>query len=155
MLKIKNILKISLPVMAMSVGIAHADVALQLTTPLTVLQEVGPIHLGTPANAGGQATFNYDKTTHILSYSIRFANLSGAPTMAHFHLGPKGSAGPVIQMICGGGMAATCPAQNSGQVAGTWQVPDQYVQPLLSGGVFVNFHTDLNPAGEIRGQISQ
>lgn len=155
-LNLKNALKISLPALAM-LGQAHANTMtkpLQLLTPLAVSQEPGPINPLTPEAAGGEGLFIYDKSSHILHYKINFYGLSGAPTMAHFHLGPKHSNGPVIQMICGEGMSMLCPKQNSGVVEGSWKVPDEDVKSLLSGGIFVNFHTQLNPAGEIRGQLA-
>lgn len=156
-LGLKRALKTGLPILALTLGVAHAnDIGqpISLTTPLTVSQEVGPIDPATPKTAQGQGIFIYDPSSHILSYSIRYSGLSGVPTMAHFHLGARHNAGPVIQMICGSGMAATCPSENSGQVQGNWKVPDEDIKPLLSGNVFVNFHTKLNAAGEIRGQLS-
>lgn len=156
-LLLKRTLKISLPVLALTLGVAHAkgiNQPIPLTTPLTVSQEVGPIDPSTPKEAQGQGIFIYNPVSHILNYSIRYSGLSGAPTMAHFHLGARHSAGPVIQMICGSAATMACPAQSSGQVQGDWKVPDEDIKPLLSGGVFVNFHTKLNAAGEIRGQLS-
>jgi hypothetical protein len=157
LLNLKRTLKSSLPILALTLGAAHANALAQpisLTIPLTVSQEVGPIDPSTPKTSQGQGNFVYDPSSHILSYNIRYSDLSGAPTMAHFHLGARHNAGPVIQMICGAGMSMACPSGNSGQVQGNWKVPDADIQALLSGNVFVNFHTKLNAAGEIRGQLS-
>lgn len=143
----------SLLLLTLSCGLAQASSPIPISTPLNPSQEVGPISPSTPQKANGEGVFVYDKTTHILAYQIHFSNLSGAPTMAHFHFGPAHENGPVIQMICGAAMSVPCPGNNSGNVQGTWSVPEQYIQPLLLGKVFVNFHTTLNPAGEIRGQL--
>lgn len=153
---LKNRLKKSLPILALSLGVAHANIGgqpLLFLTSLTASQEVGPIDPATPKMAHGEGIFMYDPESHILSFSLHYAGLSSAPSMAHFHLGALHNNGPAIQWICGTGATITCPAQNSGQIQGTWNVPVNDIKPLLSGGVFVNFHTTLNAAGEIRGQL--
>lgn len=129
-----------------------------LTATLTVAQEVPPPNMATPQTARGAAVLLFDPTTNTLHFTLAYTGLSGAAVAAHFHNGAVGAAGPVVQTICGpqsqNPLLGACPAQNSGFLTGTWTVPANLVQALLTGGLYVNVHTQLNPAGEIRGQIT-
>ncbi len=129
-----------------------------LTATLTVAQEVPLPNMATPPTARGAAVLLFDPQTNTLYFSLAYAGLSGAAVAAHFHNGGVGTAGPVVQTVCGpqpqNPLLGACPAQNSGFLTGTWTVPADLVQALLTGGLYLNVHTQLNPAGEIRGQIN-
>jgi hypothetical protein len=128
-----------------------------LTAALTTAQEVPPPNSATPATAGGAAVVLLDPATNTLNFTLAYKGLSGAITAAHFHNGAAGSAGPVVQTICGpqnqSPLLGACPAAPNGFLTGLWTVPANLAQIVLSGGLYVNIHTGLNPAGEIRGQI--
>lgn len=129
-----------------------------LTATLTVAQEIPLPAMATPPTARGAAVLLFDPATNTLNFTLAYAGLSGAAVAAHFHNGAVGAAGPVVQTICGpqnqNPLLGACPAPNSGFLTGTWVVPANLVQTLLNGGLYLNVHTQLNPAGEIRGQIN-
>ncbi|HSR18037.1 MAG TPA: CHRD domain-containing protein, partial [Ignavibacteriaceae bacterium] len=64
--------------------------------------------------------------------------------MAHFHYGPAGVGGPVIQPIT---------FSDSGS-SGTWSgFADSIVAQILLNRLYFNVHTANHGPGEIRGQI--
>ena len=94
----------------------------------------------------GSLTATYDTTTKKLTWTVTYANLSGPPFAAHFH-GPAGPGkeAPVEVPVTVGpsplqGSATLTPAQE---------------KDLLDGNVYFNIHTQANPKGEIRGQVSK
>jgi plastocyanin len=109
----------------------------------------------TPATGTGYFELNAAQTE--LSYHITYVNLTGAATAMHFHKNKAGEAGPVVKLICGAGGPA-CPGAQ-GTVAGVWKSTDaqplspDMIAALKAGELYVNVHTAVNPAGEIRGQI--
>lgn len=137
-------------------------VAIPVTAPivlaaqLSVPQEASQTSANTPADATGGGVFLFNPQTDVLSYAVVYAGLSGNPTMAHFHLGAATTNGPILQTICGmpaPTLAGACPSATAAMISGTWSVPKDEVKSLLEGKVYVNFHTTLNPNGEIRGQL--
>jgi len=85
-------------------------------------------------------------------------------TMAHLHLGAEGENGPVIADFLNNGsielvgstrrINAQLDASNLvGPLAG--QTLSSLVEAIREGNVYVNIHTDRNPAGEVRGQLSE
>lgn len=128
------------------------------------------------SKAGGTGVFSFDPKTHTLKYAITFMGLSGVPLMAHFHLGAAGQEGPIVQTLCGqppansvalGSSAkaldgSVCPKENYGFISGSYKLNGnkalkmteaQEVQALMDDKLYINFHTCLNEAGEIRGQV--
>ena len=100
------------------------------------------------AAPSGSGSFTLDPVTKVISGSITTSNVTGA-NAAHIHDGDVGVAGPVVV-----GLVQSSP--------GTWSVPantapltDAQIARLNVGGYYVNVHTTLNPAGEIRGQLTQ
>jgi hypothetical protein len=102
-----------------------------------------------PTNGSGEGTFTLNAARIQLTYRITARDLTGPVTLAHFHRGPAGEAGPPVETI------TERVQEDNGQVTvnGTWNVTSQNVDDLLDGNIYVNLHTDANPAGEIRGQI--
>lgn len=126
-----------------------------LTATITTTQEVPTPTVTTPAIGAG--VFVFDPTTNTLNFTIAYKGLSGAATAIHFHNGAPGAAAPVVQTICGApapALLGACPTNNGGFLTGTWTVPAALVPVLLAGGLYVNIHTGMNAAGEIRGQIN-
>lgn len=83
-------------------------------------------------------------------------------TAAHIHVGQPGEDGDVVAQLFSGDPAGEfngllaegviTEADLTGPLTGDM---DGLVQMLESGGLYVNVHTVVNPAGEIRGQITQ
>jgi hypothetical protein len=100
-------------------------------------------------SATGTISGTFDPNTNILTYTINWTGLSGPPTGAHFH-GPadRNTAAPVLIPI-----ALPSGAGVSGTVTGTATLNDQQKSQLIGELIYYNIHTDVNPGGEIRGQV--
>jgi len=121
--------------------------AVNFSATLDGSQEVPPVV--TAASGSGTLMLNESRTE--LSFSIIASGLSGTVTGAHFHRGPMGEDGPVVQDI------TSMVVESGGQVTleGVWQVNENDVEELLDGNIYVNLHTAINPDGEIRATIQQ
>ena len=89
-----------------------------------------------------------------LKYSIKVINLSSELTAAHFHQGGVGVNGPILRPI------EFIQRGTSWVAKGFWNSKDQAnplnskaVALLLTGGIYINVHTEQNAPGEVRGQI--
>lgn len=103
-----------------------------------------------PANTSagtGAADIDYDAASKKLSWKVTYSGLSGPATAAHFH-GPA-EAGK------NAGVAVAIPNQATSPVEGSATLTDAQAADLLAGKYYVNIHTQANPAGEIRGQVTK
>jgi hypothetical protein len=92
----------------------------------------------------GVGEFTYDDVTNQLQYWISFGGMSGAPTVAHFH----GPAGPGMDAGIEFGIPdLTSPSTGTATLTATQETH------LLSGLMYVNYHTAMCTGGEIRGQV--
>jgi hypothetical protein len=103
-----------------------------------------------PVPPSGSATFVLRQDGITLDYTISASNLSGPLTAVHFHNGPAGEAGPVVfdisSKIVQNGASAT--------IADNLTLTEEQLADLRAGNYYVNLHTALNGAGEIRGQVN-
>ena len=126
----------------------------------------------TPGTAVFLAEINDERTQ--IDYELEYQTLRGTPTQAHIHLAQEGVNGGVMLFVCtnlGNGPVGTpaCPVPE-GTVTGTWTedsvipIPNQginggplalkrVIKAMRTGTAYLNLHTDLFPAGELRGQI--
>lgn len=100
----------------------------------------------------GSLSGTYDSILNTFSFSWSVQGLLGTPSApgAHIHLGAAGATGPVL-------FGFNNP-DGSWALSGSavWEgLSSDDVDALFSEGLYANFHTDLFPAGEIRGQIRQ
>ena len=127
----------------------------EFATNLTGKQEVPPMD----TQATGEAVFVPDLPRN---ETIDFwANATGiqAATMGHIHSGAQGENGPVIVTLFEFDSpqdnvteSGTIAANNlEGQMQGK-TIPD-LITAMKNGSMYVNFHTEKNSNGEIRGQI--
>ena len=106
-----------------------------------------------PAKPGpGSGTFDidYNQSTRILTYTVKWNSLTGNVTGFHIHgSADKFTNAPVLQNFTG------YPTTPSGTYTGTLLVDGVVIkeEDLFRGGFYINIHTALNPGGEIRGQI--
>jgi hypothetical protein len=129
-----------------------------------------PLALSTTGHGEFRAKIS-DQTQEI-AYELSYANLEGTVTQAHIHLGSRSQAGGIFVFLCtnlGNGPAGTqaCPAAPAtitgiirpadiigpvaqGISAGEF---DEVIQAIRAGATYVNVHSTLYPAGEIRSQI--
>ncbi len=109
-----------------------------MTARLDGLQEVPPV----PTPATGIALVSYDRPTRTLTYYVQHSVAS--PTVAHIH-GPAGegtNAPPVITFA-----SAVSP------IRGDAVLSPAEARDLEDGRYYINVHSVLFPAGEIRGQL--
>lgn len=126
------------------------------TATLNTTNEVPAPQIPPTIQPRGQLNAKLTMTpVYTLDYQISVENLSGPPISAHFHHGPPNQAGPIVKTI------SLQQLDNRWYGEGQWKATDsepltlEYLQMLLSGNIYVNVHTNLNPNGEIRGQLVQ
>ena len=136
---------------------AHAQ-TLIYTATLSGSNEAPPV----PATgAGGLATITLNLTAQTLDWVVDVFNLPSGVTAGHIHAGGVGVAGPVVVnftvptgssndfCITGTARPADVVARQP-QGVNTWE---DLVQAILTGHAYVNVHSQVNPGGEIRGQL--
>lgn len=103
-----------------------------------------------PATGTLEGTYNNSTNTFEFSWTIT-PELIGMPASpgAHIHDGDFGETGPIVFGF--NEPDGTWPL--SGEATWTDLTPDE-ITNLFDGGLYVNFHTDEFPSGEIRGQIN-
>lgn len=139
-------------VLAVLLIAASAQAQIHLTAALTGADEFPAV----VTTANGTGSFVLSEDWSELKYVVTYQGLSGTLTAGgHFHTGTPGRTGPVVKSIAFTGD----PASNT--VSGSWKTTDAtqpltqaLVESLLTGRVYVNFHTAANPSGEIRGQVN-
>jgi hypothetical protein len=154
-------------------GIVAAAVATggghKISERLSGYQET-PLTLSTTGHGKFNATIaRFDDR---IEYRLSYAELEGSVTQAHIHLGQRATSGGISVFLCtnlGNGPAGTqaCPAAPA-TVTGTIRPADvigptgqgisagQYdelLDAINAGVTYVNVHSTLYPAGEIRAQI--
>lgn len=123
------------------------------TFPGNIFAPLGGINEVPPVTTSGQgfAWFDFDDVTNELEFGVDFDDLSGTTTGMHIHRGNAGENGPVLYDL-----VALAGAPSSGFTSpldGTVTIDPGDVTDLLSGGLYVNIHSSIEPGGEIRGQI--
>jgi CHRD domain-containing protein len=97
-------------------------------------------------NAGASGTFKATLTGTTLKWTLTYSHLTGPAVAAHIHLGARGKNGIALVALCG-----PCKSPLSGSAN---SVTDDVAALMSKGGAYVNVHTDKNPEGEIRGEIT-
>jgi hypothetical protein len=126
----------------------------------------------------GEATFLLNDARTALTFAATIFNIDFGDqtpdtndnlTNAHIHAGPFGGTGPVVWGFIGMPFNDTAPSNVlmspfangvGGTVTGTWDLTEgngttltEQLDAILSGGTYINFHTNQFPGGEVRGQI--
>jgi predicted secreted protein with PEFG-CTERM motif len=107
-------------------------------------QEVPPVE----TEATGSATMAFDSDTNELSWEIEFEGLSGNATAAHFHGPAAEGENAGVQVNIGEVSGLSSPMEGSAELTA------EQATALLDGELYINVHTEENPDGEIRGQVS-
>ena len=121
----------------------------------------------TPAiSTRAQGQFRALVTPSAIHFTLTYSNLEAPVTAAHIHLAQRDVAGGIIAFLCGGGGKPACP--QSGTVTGTITPADiigpatqgiapgefrEVIRAMLAGVTYANVHSQMFPAGEIRGQL--
>ncbi|MBN2325724.1 MAG: CHRD domain-containing protein [Candidatus Omnitrophica bacterium] len=85
-----------------------------------------------------------DEDLNRISYTLTVMNLEGV-TMAHIHEGMRGVNGGVVIPLA---------SESFETISGEAEVKEEILRQMLTEGLYVNVHTEQNPGGEIRGQIT-
>jgi hypothetical protein len=107
-----------------------------------------------PVNASkayGAAYISYDPGTNKISTRINVYNFTNTLSASHYHEAAVGVGGPVVHNL-GGSAAYT----KTGTAYGASFVSQTYLGDpikLLTGGAYLNVHSNISPGGEIRGQV--
>jgi hypothetical protein len=119
------------------------------------------------SKARGNATFRLSKDGTQIHYKLIVANIQNV-TMAHIHIAPAGTNGPVaVWLYPSGPPPQLIPGRSNGVLAegiiteanivGALANAEDKMAALLgamrAGNTYVNVHTSQVPSGEIRGQI--
>ena len=111
---------------------------------LSADQQVPPLNL---PNSTGLAALVIDAETGAVSGTVTVSGLSGPATMAHIHSGAAGTTGPVLIGL------DVNDDESSFTVPPNATLDAPGIENYLTSELYVNVHTELYPAGEIRGQI--
>ena len=138
---------IAVSMLCLAFLVADARAQLLFTAALDSTQEVPTPNPPAAGTGTGWFSLNEDRTE--LTYHITVTGLSGSLNAAHFHNAPSGVSGGVVRAISFSGTTASGVWKNTD----TQALTDSLVRELLRGRIYVNVHTSVNPAGEIRGQV--
>lgn len=137
------------------------------TTRLRPFEEVPAV------SSTGQGTFTarLNNAGTSIAYQLSYSGLQGTVTQSHIHFAQKGVNGGIVIFLCsnlGNGPAGTQACPPSGTISGTITADDvvaaaaqgitagqlgEVLRGMRNGVTYVNVHSDLFPAGEIRGQL--
>lgn len=137
-------------------GGSFAEYLLPTTVEMQESQEVPPV-TDTPATG----SINVNVTFNSLEIEGTFSNLSSPLTVVgdvdsegnpassvHIHFGDAGFSGPLLTNL-----TVTDNGDGSGSISGSFSLNASTIPLYLSGNLYVNLHTQNNPAGELRAQI--
>jgi hypothetical protein len=128
----------------------------RLIANLTVAQEQAAFP-GTTinSNASGAAVMLYDPGTNQMSLRLNLYAFTNTLTASHFHEAAPGVSGSVVVTL-GAGTAQGYSSLVPGWWTGSFDLPYTGGDPikLLTGGAYLNFHSNVYPNGELRGQVS-
>lgn len=113
-----------------------------ITSRLTGSNEVPPVV--TPAV--GVATINFNETMTRGTINMTVSGLTGEFTGVHIHEGGAGENGPVVVNLTDD--------YSNGRLTAEFDVDNNLLNRLITGNAYLNVHTNINPAGEIRGQLT-
>ena len=113
-------------------------------------------------DAFGDAMVSFNTAANTLTYMVNYYNLSGPATGGHIHFAPIGSNGPIVLPFVPG------PVDTSGMVNGVLTNSNitaaaialgltdisLIAAEIQAGNTYVNIHSSVYPAGEIRGQLA-
>jgi hypothetical protein len=97
-----------------------------------------------PSNAMGVGFLTLDLSTKRVCYSISYSTLLGNETEAHLHAAQPGETNAVLYDLTPLGTP---------KVSCIGPIKPNEEKLLKQGRMYINIHTDLYVAGEIRGQV--
>jgi CHRD domain-containing protein len=138
--------------------IAQTETEQKLTTELSGVNEVPP----TNSSSTGLAEFEIEGTDSI-RYHVNASNIQDV-TAGHLHGGLEGENGPIVVQLFSydtprnhvseSGIITAGNSSFQGSTTTSQQQLKDFMDAMRTGQVYVNIHTEQNPDGEIRGQIT-
>jgi hypothetical protein len=140
-------------ILALTVSLAMAS-AVQAkaggapSVPLTTGQESSQV------TSAGSGSFSYTVNGNELCYVLDVRNMTGVPTAAHIHIGPRNVAGPVVVPLAAP-LAATSTVSDCIVASESGAMTPAELAAIVAdpGSYYVNVHTVAYPGGEVRGQL--
>jgi hypothetical protein len=134
-------------VVAGAAGARTQATKIEIGATMSASEEI-PAPKGDVGSGGGTftATVTKSDTGAVLNWQLSFDNLTGPGTAAHIHIADRGKPGPVVVPLC---TPCTSP------VSGTANINATVLEAIQNDRAYVNVHTKTNPAGEIRGQVTE
>ena len=129
-------------VLAASAPLAIAKPPRQLT--FFAVLNGGQVVPPSPSNAMGVAFLTFEESTKRVCYSISYSQLQGTETEAHLHGAPPGQTNAVLYDLTPLGTP---------KVSCLGPIKPNEEKLLKQGRMYINIHTDVYVAGEIRGQV--
>lgn len=126
----------------------------RLTALIDVAQEKAAFPNNTySSDAYGAAIVLYDVASNTVDVRISLYTFANTLTASHFHEAAPGASGPVVTNLGGGTASSYLRVGN--WITGTFDDLAYTGDPvtLLSGGAYLNFHSNVYPGGEVRGQV--
>lgn len=105
-------------------------------------------------NDSGGAIMLYDPVTHSVRLRLSLFNFNNTLNNSHYHAQIPGQSGPVVVNL-GNNATAGGYTNANGHISGTFDIPMTGADPisLLTGGLYLNFHSTTFTGGELRGQV--
>ena len=124
----------------------------------TQLSADNELHVVTGADsAEGSAQFVYDEVTDTLSWVIIYTGMTENPSNGHIH-GPADSAstaGVILNLLTSSTSIPFGSPAAAAVLEGSAMMPRSTVLDAITDGLaYVNLHTSMNGAGEMRGQLA-
>lgn len=127
----------------LAVGAASASAALyNLSGTMDGAQANSGAGTGSPGT--GTILGTYNDVTMFLTWEVSWSGLEGTATLAHFH-------GPALPGVSAGVQVGI--GVESNPAIGSTTITADQGSDLLAGLWYVNIHSDVDPGGEIRGQV--
>jgi trimeric autotransporter adhesin len=115
----------------------------------------------TASTATGTAQVQLDATQTTINVNLSTQGFASPVTASHIHFGATGANGGILFSLFAA--PGTFPSPLTESLTSTDFSPDsadgistyaQAVNAILSGKAYINVHTNANPAGDIRGQLT-
>ena len=103
------------------------------------------------SQAFGGALMSYNSGTNRVTLEVTLFNFSNTLTASHYHEGAVGANGPVVTNL-GGAAVYTVAGGNISRIFSDLAYTGDPIK-LLTGGAYLNFHSNVYGGGEIRGQV--
>jgi Cu/Zn superoxide dismutase len=142
-------------------GTIAAGIAVSALAAGTATADGGAIPMNDEQEAPGAVSdgsgfFSYTVSGTELCYTLEVRNLTGDPIAAHIHLAPRHSPGPVVVPLSTPPAATSSVSDCITAAEGGAMTPAELAAITADPkAYYVNVHTDMWKAGEVRGQLKK